>query len=226
MKLGIYAAAIVASTNPTLAAAFEFGGASLEYSYRDAEFNSQQQLSGSAAFSFGNAFGAEVGLKHAIYDNGLISNGGEVHLTYGFGGGFTLGVFYGGETFDTDNYQYYGTEAAFVTGSFAAQTSISRYHGDSYDATNFTLDGEYSFGDQFGVLAGYHNVNDATDSTNYLFAGASYSFAPSFAVKATYGRLDYNSGTDDTVATLGLTYNFGGGATFNQRTYTEILPTD
>ena len=222
----IYAAAIAAAIAPTLASAFEIGGGSVEYSYRDGQFDSQQQVSGSAAFSFGNAFGAQVGLKHAFYEDGTVSNGGEAHLTYGFGSGLTAGAFYGVETFDDDDYQYYGAEVAFVTGSFSTEASISRYDGQSYEATDFTVDSKYTIGDQLGLLAGYHTVNDGSGSTNYLYVGGSYSFVPSFAVKATYGRLDYASGSDDAVATLGLVYNFGGGATFSQRSYTEILPSD
>ncbi|EEW24345.1 hypothetical protein [Rhodobacter ferrooxidans] len=210
------------------AMAFEFTGGDVALRWgHNKDFN-QTQVSGNLAFGLSGAIGMQVGLKFADYTDDTVARSGEVQLTYDLGA-TDLAAFVGSETFGgNDDYTYFGVATAFTSGPVAIKAAISSYE-DSHSAwhsTDLFIDGEYSFGQRSALLGGAHTSHSSSGWTDkYFYMGVSYEVMPNVDLSVTYGNHKWN--TDNVnVATLGVTYDFGQGATFGQHSFTDLYPSD
>jgi hypothetical protein len=218
---------------PSLASAqssiFSGGEFALDYWSSDNDIT-QTQISAGLALSFGNAFGAQIGVKSTEYSgNNDASPAYELHLTYALSNGATLGLFVGAEEFGNTTYDYYGAEAAFEFSGVKAQAHFGNYSGGAYDAQHLGIDAEYDLARvsaPLTLMAGYHGAsyNGGASDATYAYLGAGYRFGDNIMLSATYGCETDNIGSVG-VAGLSLSYAFGNGVTFKQRNYSTLFPT-
>jgi hypothetical protein len=213
------------------ASALEFSGATVSLEYRNNGGNDQDDqlhVEGNAALSFGSGIGLQFGLKHDTYkpDN-FESFGYDLHATYAVTEQVTIGALYGREEFST-RYEYAGLEADFSFGKFGLQASVSKYReldGGTFEAADSTLDASYDISDRFALLAGYHHTDDS-GGFSYSYLGGSARVFDGLDLTAKYGTLAGGFAEGQDILSVGVSYSFKSGVIFNQRSYTNLFPSD
>ncbi|MCU0826989.1 MAG: hypothetical protein MUE52_06200 [Tabrizicola sp.] len=238
MRLPVIAVLALSANIAVPAQAFDVRGATVTLENRD---NSelvldQQHFTGDIELSFGAEFSLQLGVKNANYEEfgpgSFGSRGHEAHLIWRPQQveGLALGAFVGEESFG-NWWSFYGIEAKYQVAGFDAEAAIVDYNGPtefSYSATHTTLELGYSFADRYRVFAG-HTAYDEDGVGVWVtntYVGGSARVYDGISIYGSFGTNDYDGGTDEDVVTLGLRYDFGGGVTFGQRSYTDLLPTN
>jgi hypothetical protein len=238
MRLPVLTLLALTASIAVPAHAFDVRGASIALENRDTSESDddQQHFTGDIELSFGAELSVQLGVKNANYEESgpgsFGSRGHEAHLIWRLQQveGLALGAFVGEETFG-DWWSFYGIEAKYQVAGFDVEAAIVDYNGPtefSYSATHTTLELGYSFADRYRVFAG-HTAYDQDGVGVWVtntYVGGSARVYDGIGIYGSIGRNDYDSGAEEDIVTLGLRYDFGGGVTFGQRSYTGLLPND
>jgi hypothetical protein len=210
--------------------AVEVTGATATLDWRNADDETHQtHFTGGVELSFGAGFSSQLSVKNTNYSDSpddFGSRGHELHLIWRPPvDGLALGAFYGEEFFDPW-FKYHGIEAKYEVAQFSAEAAVLDYSGGTYDATHMTLQLGYQINDRFGVFAGYSRLDekDSSFEADITYLGASAKIAAGFSVFGKYSAVEESQEYE--TLTVGFRYDFGSGVTFQQRSYTELLPND
>jgi hypothetical protein len=217
--------ALVAATTATAASSQGFDGAyiSLEtLGYSSDSDLGQVTYSGGAQVSFG-----AIAASADFTTYGFEALGGDgtaltFHGLYTLPTGLQLGGFYGFDTYDDLDTNYYGAEVqAFFAGA-TVEAFLGNADGDLASGTMFGLSGGYDIG-PIGLEAGYAMIDDAA-GTNRLSLTGEWNLGLGPTVYAEWGTV--SGASDEDYLALGVRLGIGqnGGTTFGPRSSFEIAP--
>lgn len=221
------------------AAAFEFtgGDVALTYSaFSDDSDYSALSFEGSLEAAFNRDFGMQVDLSNYVFDQAdETASNLTLHGLYHLDPSMSAGLFYGIESVDGGDLEFYGIEF----GQELAQVDFEGYisHGDE-SGSSVTLVGievEYKISDLFSIGAGY-DYADFEYGVSIDNAVARVRYTPT-AQMSLYGEvgslgaeLDLGGGSrtsgSQTYVGIGMEYAFGAtrGATFGERGFYQMIP--
>lgn len=231
LKPAIAAISLALCAGPALAVELTGGDLTLGYSgLTDNLDYSKLNLSGSAEIGFSPEFSlqADLGVSR-FFEAKETGSSVALHAIYHTGQNVSLGVFYGTESINDDNKDFYGFEVAQKSQQFEVEAHIG--NGENFDLDGMVggLSGRYLISPEFGLGAGYQRANIDGLDISTLSISADYEIAPTFRVGAEIGT--FRADLDDidgreTYIGLSATKTFGpmDGATFGRRGLFNIIP--
>lgn len=231
MKFAPVVAIAALCAGPALAVELTGGDLTLGYStWTDDTSFAKLGVAGSAEIGFSPEFSVQGDLGTSRFlEAGETTSSIALHAIYHTGPGTSLGVFYGTDSVDNDNKDFYGFEVGQKSSMFEVEAHIG--NGENFDLDGMVggLSGTYNVTPVFGLGASYQRANiDGLDISTTAIR-ADYEIAPTFTVGAEIGsfRADLdNVNGRETYIGLSATKTFGpqDGATFGRRGILNVIP--
>ncbi len=231
-KFATVAAVAALCAGPALAVELVGGDVTLGYSaLTDDTSLSKLNLGGSAEIGFSPEFSVQGDLGVSrFFDIAETSSNIALHAILHTGPGTAIGVFYGTESIDGNNNDYYGFEVAQKSTMFEVEAHIGNAENFDLDGMIGGLSGTYKVTPVFGLGAAYERANiDGLDFSTTAIT-AEYEVAPTLSVGAEIGSFKVNEAGPfngrETYVGLSATKTFGGqdGATFKRRGILNAIP--
>jgi hypothetical protein len=177
---------------------------------------------------FGNLF-VQGDLRSEQYNGSsdASSNSYALHLGYNITDQIAVGIFGGRENWSYGSsdytYEYHGVEAAFGFGPLSGEVYGLRYdlNEGGEESDRYGLDLAYAIDPISSswfpliVIGGIHSGSGYYEDP-YRYLGIALPFDSGFTFDARVGRVE-----DESQFSIGLSYDFGGGASFNRRGWTD-----
>ncbi len=234
MKLTRTALAAALLCAPAISQAAEVTGGEISLGYsamtEDSDFNTTS-LEGALELGFTQTIAAQLDLGYHKY--GLVDDHATnvtLHGIYHFSDTTSTGLFYGRESVDGSDADFYGIEAGHEYEDFDVEGYVGYGKESGISATVVGLSGAYAFNDSVSLGMSFDNVDfQGGLSARRFGVKGSYDFGTGAAAYAEVGeaRLDVGGlSISDTFVGIGATFAFGAdrGATFGKRGLAHLVP--
>jgi hypothetical protein len=204
----------------------------------EGETLSQTSIEGSLELGFTKEFGAQVdfGVQQFEQLNNLGADNATnvtLHGLYHMNETATFGAFYGRDSLEDLDLDFYGLEAGFEGSGFDVEAYFGTGELDGVDGKGnvFGVSGAYELTSSFELIGSFAKASfDGDVDVSTFEAGVAYNFTNSVQIAATLGRLSgevegLGSESEDYFG-LEAEYSFGAarGATFGERGLIHLIP--
>ncbi|MEX0368605.1 MAG: porin [Ruegeria sp.] len=238
MKNLIISGAVATGLIAGAAHAVEVTGGYVELGYSsftDTDIGSRYNLNGAGELAFSRSFSLQ--LDAGTYRFNEIDESGTnvtLHGNFHASDNLSLGAFYGRDSIDGDDLDFYGVEAGFDAGQVDIEGYLGRHEVDGVsglDGNIFGLAMKSYATDQLELMANYDLVDNfgGLVDANVYSVGANYALSDNAEVFGTLGaaRLDaFGFSNTEAFVSFGVRMNLGNarGTTFDRRGVLDKLP--
>ncbi len=235
---------IISALSATIAAshaqAIEVTGGYLDLGYRtftDTDLGDAFNLNGSGELAFNRAFSAQLDLGgYRFQDLGENTTNWTLHANWHTSKNASFGAFFGQESIDSLDVEFYGLETGFDAGPAEVEGYIARQQLSDFsdiDGNMFGVSVTADLNDKWEFTASYDLLNDVVGALDfYLFAlGANYAASDNAEVYGILGVAHISSpivsgSSYEAYIGVGVRMNFGNerGTTFGRRGVFDKLP--
>ncbi|MBI1418030.1 MAG: hypothetical protein GC146_12480 [Limimaricola sp.] len=234
IRTAIAVAALFAATTPLQAQQIAGGEITLGYSSFTGDLSDANAslIQTSAEVDFSRNLGMQVDLSRTHFNEYDFNGTSYVfHGLYHLSETSTAGLFFGNETIDGEDSNFFGLEAGTEYRALAVEGYYAKPTASSVNGyTVYGVFGKVAIDDSFDITARYDSIDSGMDlSASRLSLGAQVKLGGGFALYAETGNASFNTSSGDLGETfygIGATYRFGTarGATFRNRNVSQLIP--
>jgi len=211
--------------------AVEVTGGYLDLGYStftDSDFGDRYNFNGSGEVAFSRMFSVQLDIGgYRFADLGETATNVTLHTNLHTSGNASFGAFYGQDSLDDADFQFYGVEAGFDAGPATIEGYLGYHELDDFsgvDGTLFGISAVSELGDDWEFLASYDYVADFLGGidTGVFALSAKYLITDQAEVYGEIGTTHFSlpfGSTNEAFVAIGVRMNFGNsrGTTFGRR---------